>query len=77
MRAATIFMAMARGQGGQRPVRPPPALPGAGALRLAGKGDGEREGNESVINAEIVSKVPSLLERGRYFPNGDHGIQPI
>jgi hypothetical protein len=30
-----------------------------------------------VINAEIVSKVPSLLERGRYFPNGDHGIQPI
>jgi len=24
-----------------------------------------------------MSKVPRLLERGGYFPNGDHGIQPL
>ncbi|HPU84181.1 MAG TPA: uroporphyrinogen decarboxylase family protein [Candidatus Latescibacteria bacterium] len=34
------------------------------------------EGNESLIEPEISSKVPQLLQRGRYFPNGDHGIQP-
>jgi hypothetical protein len=34
------------------------------------------EGNEAMIEPEIVSKVPALLARGRYFPNGDHGIQP-
>jgi uroporphyrinogen-III decarboxylase len=35
------------------------------------------EGNEDRIEEEIVSKVPPMLERGRYFPNGDHGIQPL
>jgi len=34
------------------------------------------EGNEDRIEPEIMGKVPSLLEKGRYFPNGDHGIQP-
>jgi hypothetical protein len=34
------------------------------------------EGNEDRIEPEIRSKVPPLLARGRYFPNGDHGIQP-
>jgi len=35
------------------------------------------EGNEHLIEPEIMSKVPRLLERGGYFPNGDHGIQPL
>jgi hypothetical protein len=35
------------------------------------------EGNEERIEPEIMSKVPPLLERGRYFPNGDHGLQPL
>lgn len=35
------------------------------------------EGNEHMIEEEIRSKVPPLLEKGRYFPNGDHGIQPL
>jgi hypothetical protein len=35
------------------------------------------EGNEHLIAGEILSKVPPLLERGRYFPNGDHGLQPL
>jgi hypothetical protein len=35
------------------------------------------EGNERNIEPEIMSKVPPLLERGGYFPNGDHGIQPL
>jgi len=35
------------------------------------------EGNERLIEPEILSKVPSLLEKGGYFPNGDHGIQPL
>lgn len=35
------------------------------------------EGNEHMIENEIMSKVPPLLEKGRYFPNGDHGIQPM
>ncbi len=34
------------------------------------------EGNEALIEPEIRSKVPPLLATGRYFPNGDHGIQP-
>jgi hypothetical protein len=34
------------------------------------------EGNEHMIEGEIMSKVPPLLEKGYYFPNGDHGIQP-
>jgi hypothetical protein len=35
------------------------------------------EGNEAMIEAEIRTKVPRLLKAGRYFPNGDHGIQPL
>jgi len=35
------------------------------------------EGNEGAIKQEIMSKVPALLGSGRYFPNGDHGIQPL
>ncbi len=34
------------------------------------------EGNEAAIAPEIRGKVPPLLAQGRYFPNGDHGIQP-
>jgi len=34
------------------------------------------EGNDYLIRREIMSKVPPLLEKGGYFPNGDHGIQP-
>lgn len=34
------------------------------------------EGNGHLIRDEIMSKVPALLAKGRYFPNGDHGIQP-
>ena len=35
------------------------------------------EGNERLIVPEIMRKVPPLLETGGYFPNGDHGIQPL
>ena len=35
------------------------------------------EGNEDTIEPEIMGKVPRLLEHGRYFPNGDHGLQPL
>jgi len=35
------------------------------------------EGNEDMIETEIMSKVPPLLEKGGYYPNGDHGIQPM
>jgi uroporphyrinogen decarboxylase len=35
------------------------------------------EGNERMIEPEIMSKVPPLLEKGGYYPNGDHGIQPM
>jgi hypothetical protein len=35
------------------------------------------EGNEHMIEPEIMSKVPALLKMGRYFPNADHGIQPL
>ena len=35
------------------------------------------EGNGHLIESEIRSKVPPLLAKGRYFPNGDHGIQPL
>ena len=34
------------------------------------------EGNAHLIEPEITSKVPPLLEKGGYFPNGDHGLQP-
>ena len=34
------------------------------------------EGNEHMIRDEILSKVPPLLGKGGYFPNGDHGLQP-
>jgi len=33
--------------------------------------------NEKLIRPEIMGKVPQLLRKGRYFPNGDHGIQPL
>lgn len=35
------------------------------------------EGNEALIETEILGKVPPLLATGGYFPNGDHGIQPL
>lgn len=35
------------------------------------------EGNAAQIEPEIRNKVPPLLKTGRYFPNGDHGIQPL
>ena len=35
------------------------------------------EGNEDAIRPEIMGKVPPLLKKGGYFPNGDHGIQPL
>ena len=35
------------------------------------------EGSEDSIEPEIMSKVPKLLAKGRYFPNGDHGLQPM
>ena len=34
------------------------------------------DGNEHLIEGEILSKVPRLLKTGGYFPNGDHGTQP-
>lgn len=34
------------------------------------------EGNDHLIEAEVRGKVPPLLAQGRYFPNGDHGLQP-
>lgn len=35
------------------------------------------EGNEDQIEPEIMAKVPRLLKDRFYFPNGDHGIQPL
>jgi uroporphyrinogen decarboxylase len=35
------------------------------------------EGNERLIEPEIMGKVPQLLAERGYFPNGDHGIQPL
>ena len=35
------------------------------------------EGNEHMIEKEIMWKVPPLLKQGGYFPNGDHGLQPL
>ena len=29
------------------------------------------------VGFEVITKVPPLLKKGRYFPNGDHGIQPM
>jgi uroporphyrinogen-III decarboxylase len=34
-------------------------------------------GEGDLIEPEIMSKVPRLLAQGRYFPNGDHCIQPL
>lgn len=34
------------------------------------------DGNEHLIDQEILSKVPRLLKSGGYFPNGDHGCMP-
>ncbi len=35
------------------------------------------EGMGHLIEKEIMTKVPPLLAKGRYFPNGDHGLQPM
>ena len=35
------------------------------------------EGNECLIEPELTSKVPPLLEKGRYFPNLEHAMQPM
>ncbi len=35
------------------------------------------QGNEALIYDEVMGKVPELLKSGRYFPNIDHGIQPL
>ena len=35
------------------------------------------EGNEVAIEPELRTKAPPLLEKRRYFPNGDHGLQPL
>ena len=35
------------------------------------------EGNEWMIEKEILGKVPPMMEKGRYFPNTDHFIQPL
>lgn len=35
------------------------------------------EGNEHLIEPELMRKVPPLLAQRGYFPNGDHGIQPL
>lgn len=35
------------------------------------------EDNEAFIEGEIMAKVPPLMEKRRYFPNGDHGLQPM
>ena len=34
------------------------------------------EGNEELMAEEIMSRVPSLIDKGGYFPNTDHFIQP-
>lgn len=35
------------------------------------------EGNEGMIDNEILSKVPEMIKTGRYFPNLDHSLQPM
>jgi len=35
------------------------------------------EGNEHLIKDEIMSKVPPLIAKGRYFPNLEHALQPM
>lgn len=35
------------------------------------------EGNEDMIEKEVFGKVPALIRKGGYFPNGDHGFQPL
>jgi uroporphyrinogen-III decarboxylase len=35
------------------------------------------QGNEHLIENEIISKVPPMLKKGRYFPNIDHSLQPM
>jgi len=34
------------------------------------------KGNENKVKDDILLKVPTLLEKGGYFPNLDHGVQP-
>ncbi len=35
------------------------------------------EGNEHLIQDEIMNKVPAMIKTGRYFPNIDHSLQPM
>ena len=35
------------------------------------------EGNAHLIEPEVMAKANALLKHGGYFPNGDHGIQPL
>jgi hypothetical protein len=35
------------------------------------------EGNENMIESEVMSKVPKMLPYGRYLPNIDHSLQPM
>ncbi|MEN6383774.1 MAG: uroporphyrinogen decarboxylase family protein [Phycisphaerales bacterium] len=35
------------------------------------------EGNENLIEKEIMTKVPAMIKSGRYFPNIDHSLQPM
>jgi len=34
-------------------------------------------GNRGLIYPEIMGKVPPMIAKGRYFPNFDHGLQPL
>ena len=35
------------------------------------------QGNENMIESEVMGKVPKMLPYGRYLPNIDHSLQPI
>lgn len=35
------------------------------------------EGNEGLMENEIMAKVPQMIKSGRYFPNIDHSLQPM
>ena len=53
------------------------ALPRTGRSARSVEKEVVNEGNGHLIEVEIMSKVAPLLAQGRYFPNGDHGIQPL
>ncbi len=62
-------------KGGERPVCAARAIP---ELAMFGWLEKEvvNEGNEHLIEPEeLRGKVPPLLAKGRYVPNGDHGLQ--